>query len=141
MKRTIPILTLLLGGIFLVLGPYLETPFANPPQPPEPTPPGERWVFVISETSTRTPQEALVLSSLARYLQAKNQPYQWMDRESHSDLEPYLDHLEEEEVNLPAVLVTVPPTGSHDGAYLLAKELPYGPREAIAMVEEALERE
>lgn len=56
-------------------------------------------------------------------------------------LSPYLSELSNRSVNLPALVVSVPPSDTSGGAYLAVEPLPGRAQEAISIVEEALARE
>ena len=147
MNRQFLSTVLLIIGGFLLLGPFFkELPKPDPPKPP--VPPGERYVLVIHESSDRTAAEAATIASLRRWLESNHDNYNIVDKDliepsgaSAKWLEPYLVEIRSKDMPLPALVVSVPPTDDHDGAYLLVEPLPGRGQEAIAMVEEALNRE
>jgi len=114
-------------------------PRPDPDPDPDPVPPGDRFVLVISETHTRTPGEAAVIQTLRRHLEEAGQWYRIADPDQRSGwLQGYIGEANRREVALPVLMVTVPPTDQHDGAYLVVETLPGRAQEAIAIVEEAL---
>jgi len=61
--------------LVLEVGP---APDPDPPPPPPP-PPGELTIVVVFETTDRTPQEAIVLLGLRKYLEAQKVAYRLHD--------------------------------------------------------------
>ncbi|GAG42047.1 unnamed protein product, partial [marine sediment metagenome] len=91
---------LLIGGLLLVLGPYLQGGGTdeNPPQPPTPQPvPGERFVLIVEESADRSAANATTLFSLRRYLNSNGLTYQVTDQDQTEAgqpspwLQPYLE--------------------------------------------------
>jgi hypothetical protein len=131
-KRLIP-----LSKKITVIG---KDPSPNPPVPPTPPPtPGERFVLIVSETKDRTPQEAATLATLRRWL--TDQKIQWRIIDPTTEAEwmrPHAAKLNEAGVKGTALMVFVPASASHPGAYLAVEPLPGRSQEAIARIEEAL---
>ena len=115
-------------------------PSPNPPVPPVPPPvPGERFVLIVSETKDRTPQEAATLATLRRWLTDKRVDWRIIDPTTKAEwMEPHAAKLKEAGVKGSALMVYVPASDSHPGAYLAVEPLPGRSQEAIARIEEAL---
>ena len=117
-----------------------KEPSPNPPVPPTPPPtPGDRFVLIVSETKDRTPQEAATLATLRRWL--TDQKIQWRIIDPTTEAEwmrPHAAKLKEAGVKGTALMVFVPASDSHPGAYLAVEPLPGRSQEAIARIEEAL---
>ena len=117
-------------------------PNPNPQPTPEPDPqpvPGERFVLIVSETKDRTPAEAATLATLRRWL--TDQKIQWRIIDPTTEaiwMEPHAAKLREAGVVGTALVVYVPASDSHPGAYLAVEPLPGRSQEAIARIEEAL---
>jgi hypothetical protein len=113
----------------------------NPPVPPVPPVPvpGDRFVLIVSETQDRTPQEAATLATLRRWLTERKVEWRIIDPTTEAAwMEPHAAKLREAGVKGTALLVYVPSTDSHPGAYLAVEPLPGRSQEAIALIEEAL---
>lgn len=120
-------------------------PFPEPEPTPDPPPPGERFVLIVSESHDRTSQESATLTGLRRWLTARGQDYRIADPKPKTGpppawMKPYLEEIKDQGIKGSALMVSVSPTSSHDGAYLVAESLPATSTEAIAIVKEALDR-
>ena len=115
-------------------------PDPNPPVPPTPTPtPGDRFVLIVSETKDRTPEEAATLATLRRWLTEQKVQWRIIDPTTEAEwMRPHAAKLAEAGVKGTALMVFVPASASHPGAYLAVEPLPGRSQEAIARIEEAL---
>lgn len=117
-------------------------PNPNPQPTPEPDPqpvPGERFVLIVSETKDRTPAEAATLATLRRWLTDRGVEWRIIDPTTEAAwMEPHAAKLREAGVKGSALMVFVPASASHPGAYLAVEPLPGRSQEAIARIEEAL---
>ena len=117
-------------------------PQPNPQPDPEPDPqpiPGERFVLIVSETKDRTPQEAATLATLRRWLTDKGVDWRIIDPTTEAAwMEPHAAKLKEARIKGTALMVFVPASDSHPGAYLAVEPLPGRGQEAIARIKESL---
>lgn len=119
-------------------------PFPDPkPDPkPGPIPDGTRVVMVLSESSTRTPSEVEVETSLRRQLASLSSPphYQLLDPDTPSQgnwADPYKAEVAAKQVALPALVVAVLPS-SGVPVFVGVRPLPETSVEALAFVKEVL---
>lgn len=117
-------------------------PTPNPKPKPIPDdeviPPGPRMVLIVSESSSRSHQEAATLAAVRRTLDSRNQTYRILDPDTTSDwLAPHLAELEKRKMSLPVMMVIALPTADHAGGYLAVESLS-GHRETLARIEEVL---
>ena len=122
------------------------TPIPDPDPEPDPDPqpaPGVRQVTVVYESNNRTPNQTVAMISLQRYLSDTGHPYRFVDQhlaDGETDrtpawLLPYLAEIKVRNVQLPALVVALPPVGTEVARIVGIGSMPPDADKAIAFVQ------